>query len=302
MSFRFAAFTAVLTLTYCAFAQSHGLYTSAVVGVTNNGFDTLSMHTLDAMGSTTGAAVSASGFGSYGGMNSSGAWDTMSYYGEAKAVSQYGQLKTYGYGKLENSFYNFENPVYYNSDTGEVNPDGTPDRFVSYGQAQYEDYFEYSSPTGNMSAGVKVDFWYYIHGRFQGDGAFHSVLVENDGDYDYILLNSTGGITEINQIWTSKKFVIGADLALQHKVTMLSQFDNINTQNWDEGSTVEGEANFYNTVTLGGMNLYDENDNLITSWTMSSASGTDYQAVPEPATMTVLGIAALAALKRKRKI
>lgn len=292
---------ATLGLLTVAQAQTFGLTSSTAVAVTNNGFDPLFIHLLNSSDSNTGAFVSTSGSGSYSGLNGAGESATMNFEGSATASAQYGIMKTYGHGRLENSFYNSENPIYYNSELNQVNPDGTPDRFISYGQAKYEDFFQYSSPTGNISAGVKVDFWYRIHGTLSGDAGYHSVFVENDGDYDYVLIQSDGGITQIDEIWTTKKFVIGADLALQHSATLLSQYDNISTEFWGDGQLVEGTADFDSTVTLGGMNLYDENDNLIGGWTMNSASGTDYQAVPEPATMTVLAIAAIAAIKRHKK-
>ncbi|QYK53113.1 MAG: hypothetical protein KF824_12760 [Fimbriimonadaceae bacterium] len=295
-----SAIFAGLCLAQVGHAQTHGRNTFTVVGVTNNGFDTFALRGIDADYSETGGYVQASGTGSYSGLNRSDELGTMTYSGFGSANSQYGILKTYGWGSLSNSFYNSSNEVYYNPDTDEVNPNGTPDRFVTFGQAQYSDYFQYSSPTGNISAGVKVDFWYYVHGTLSGDSAFHSILVENDGDSDLLLLESDGTTQNINQVWTTKKFTIGADLALQHSTTIVSQFDNLSTKYWGDNTDLEGTANFGSTITLGGMHLYDENDNLITEWTMTALSGTDYQAVPEPFTFIVLGAGALAALKRKR--
>ncbi len=283
------------------FAQTFGLRTDAIVGVTNNGYDPLRLSLLDWQGSSTGGAVSASASQSFEGLNGDGNTDQLNYSGQSSASAQYGVMKTYGSGRLENSFFNSENIDYYSSDTGEVNTLGIPDRFISYGQSQYNDYFQYNSPSGNINAGVKVDFWYNIHGTLSGDASYFSILVENDGDYDYILLDSDGGTTNVNQTWTTKKFTIGADLALQHTATLISQFDNMSTEYWENGTLVEGTAAFQNTVTLGGMNLYDANDNLITGWNFTASSGADYGAVPEPATMTILGLAAIAAFKRKRK-
>jgi hypothetical protein len=54
-----------------------------------------------------------------------------------------------------------------------------------------------------------------------------------------------------------------------------------------------------NTVTLAGMNVFDEDDNLITGWTVTSGSGTMYP-VPEPS-VTLLGLAGAVGFVARRR-
>ena len=77
--------------------------------------------------------------------------------------------------------------------------------------------------------------------------------------------------------------------------TITIQFDSsfsMSTQNYPDGSTVSGEANFSDTLTLAGIEIVDANGNPVSGVTVTSASGTSYDVVPEPTAVTCLLLAA----------
>jgi hypothetical protein len=273
--------------------STHSVNSSAFVGASNTEFSPYSIPNIDGNYSTVGAPVNASGSQSFGGSNSNGDFDTMTFSGTGFASAQYGQLKTSASGELENAFYNSDNPWYWNSNTNELNEDGTPDVFISAGQATFNDTFTYS----NYGPAVTVNFFYQVSGTFTGEEVYHSLYVSNDGDSDYIYLDTFQG-NSFNQTWVTKNFSIG-DGVLDHSTNSLSSF-LVQPEFYPDGSLISGTANFSSTITLTGMELRDANGALVNGWSMSSASGTVYP-VPEPASMTILGLAALAAFKRKRK-
>ncbi|MCU0315064.1 MAG: hypothetical protein MUC92_00565 [Fimbriimonadaceae bacterium] len=307
----FASFAA-LALWGGAFAQgqpTYGLNSFAFTGVTNDTGGTFGpVHTLNSDFSETGGFVSQTGSGAFQGLNSNGDSSTLVFSGQSSASASYGRLRARARGELSNPFYNSANEPYLIPDPGGsgnlvVNPNGTPDRFLSVGQAQFFDKFNYGGDFSNVSGTVKVDFWYRVSGQLSGDQSYISLLVRNDDDSDAFLRQSNGSTTIVNEIWTTKKFVIGADRSLNHILTLISQFDSGSTLYLPEGQDVVGSAEFQNTVTLERMNLYDGNDNLITGWTVTGDSGTDYSsAVPEPMTMTVLaGLGMIVARRRRAK-
>jgi len=73
---------------------------------------------------------------------------------------------------------------------------------------------------------------------------------------------------------------------------------------WSYGTA---EANFLNSAKVSGIDLFDANQNAVTNFTLTSASGTDYQrvgettTVPEPSTL-VLSFVSLCALAIGRQI
>jgi hypothetical protein len=290
----------LLAIPSLAFSQTSGLTTMVSSFATNNdggGFDFVD--TLGFNFSPTGGFVSQSGSGSFDGLNSDGDFGTMHFSGSSTASVNFGRLRTQASGTVLNNFYNSDNQLYVEAD-GTINPDGTPDRFVTFSQAQFFDRFRYNG--SSVNANVKVNFLYQVSGILEGDSAFLSLLVENDLVSDLFFRQSDGGTTVVNELWATKKFAIGADLQINHFATLVSQFDNLSTDFWTEGETVSGFAAFQNTVTLVGMNLFDEDDNLLDNWTFESDSGSNYFAIPEPATpLTLLGLFGLTMFRARQR-
>jgi hypothetical protein len=287
---QFLAILALVAVSSIASAQSLTTYTA--LGAGNTGFQNFGFNAIASDYSGIGATVVAAATEQFSGIDRNGNSQTMTFSATGLASAEYGILRTSATGSVSNSFFNSSNPWYYNSDTGSVNENGTPDYIISFGQAQYDDIFTYN----NIGPAVTVNFFFQITGTFSGDAVYHSILVENDTESDSIILSPSNG-NVIGQTFVTKNFAIG-DGVLNHSVTVLSQFDH-RPEFTADGADVSGIADFDNTVILTGMVLKDANGTPVNGWTMTSGSGTNYAAVPEPATLSILAIAALIARKRR---
>ncbi len=75
-----------------------------------------------------------------------------------------------------------------------------------------------------------------------------------------------------------------------------------NHQTWDYVGT--SSVDFLHTATITGMSFFDQNGNKIYGFDLETGSGHDYSAVPEPASMLLIGsgLAGLLGLKRQPKL
>lgn len=293
--------SAVVTATLLAFASASiqnvraaSLVTSVTVGASNDPGTIISFGPGASDYSGTGSPISAEGSAGFTGMDSNNVEATMYFSGSGTASAAYGMLRTAASGSASGVYFNAANAPYYDSEAG-VNPGGSPSFLASFGQAQFIDTLNY----GNVPAGFRTDFYFHITGSFTGTNLVHSVYVEFGTQSDYIILYpDSGGV--INQVWVTDKFMPTPGVDVDFRTTVLSQF-NLYPEFATEGGSYSGSANFMNTVTLAGMNLFDENDNLITGWTVTSGSGTMYP-VPEPSAM-LLGLAgAVGFVARRRRV
>ncbi|MBX3740306.1 MAG: PEP-CTERM sorting domain-containing protein [Akkermansiaceae bacterium] len=279
-------------------AQS-SIETSAYVVATNSGYgeryDPLYYSTIGTGNySPGGAPVSAYGSATFNGIDRNGDDATMTFTGSSSASSGYGRMHTYASGSVQGSYFNPENPEYYNSPSGFVNEEGTPDQIIAYGQAAYSDTFTYT----NTSAALTVNFLYQVSGAFLGDAGYHSVYVEFNGQSDYILLRADDG-NFINRTWATQPFNILLNEPNAHRATTLSQFD-FRPEYHQDGQDYSGTVDFSNTVTLVGMELRDGNGNLVTGWSLNAASGTTYP-IPEPSALVLSALGTLALAGRRRR-
>jgi hypothetical protein len=289
----------MLTATLLAFAcgsiqnvRAASLVTSVNVGASNDPGTLIPFGPGASDYSGTGGQISAIGSASFIGLDSNNVESTMSFSGSATASAAYGMLRTAASGSASGVYYNGENAPYYDSEVG-VNPNGSPSFLASFGQAQFIDTLNY----GNVPAGFRTDFYFHITGSFTGTSLVHSVYVEFGTQSDFIILYpDSGGV--INQVWVTDKFNPLPGVDIDFRTTVLSQF-NLYPEFATEGGSYTGSANFMNTVTLAGMNVFDEDDNLITGWTVTSGSGTMYP-VPEPS-VTLLGLAGAVGFVARRR-
>lgn len=286
-----AAFAIPFTQAQAAYSLS----SSAAVGASNDPGTFGSFWPDGFAYSGTGALVSASGSSSFTGLNSNDQAATMTFTGSATASASYGMLRTAASGSVSGVYYNENNaPYYYQDDesgTWITDPEGSPTFLVSYGQAQFNDTLNY----GNIPAGFTTDFWFHITGSFTGANVYHSIYVEFGTQSNSIVLYPVDGA---NHLWTTNKFTPLPGVDIDFSTTVLSSF-NLYPEYSPEGESYSGSANFMNTVTLAGINVYDENDNLVSGWSLTSGSGTTYP-VPEPSAV-LLGLAGAVGFVARRR-
>lgn len=292
---KFKAITLVSVAIVSATATAQSRSTFAYFGAGNMSFGS-GVYGLSTQSSGEGAAVGINSSQAFTGMDDNGDMRTMTAGGNASASSQYGILKTDVSGFVNNNYYNSDNPYFWEGPGAEPDFEGSPDHLLVGAQASYNDVFTYG---GTANATVRVNFFFHVHGVMTGTNSYGGLQVTNDGVMvaNYVANPDSNGI--VDEIFATDFIEIGGDLQINHNVLLYNGFD-VKTYNYLDGSTIAGQANFGNTITMVGMSVIDANGDPLSGWTVGSGSGTIYP-VPEPATMTILGLAALAAIKRKRK-
>lgn len=291
--FRAIVVSAMVLTAMPTFAQSKSTF--AYFGAGNTDFGS-GVYGINTQSSTQGAAVGVNGSQAFTGLDNDGDMRTMTAGGTASASAQYGTLRTNVSGFVNNNYYNPDNPYFWEGPGNNPNFEGSPDHILIGAQASYNDVFTYG---GTANATVRVNFYFHVHGVMSGTNAYAGLQVTNDGVMvaNYVANPGANGI--VDEVFATDFIEIGGDLQINHNVLLYNGFD-VKTYNYIDGATIAGQADFGNTITMVGMSAIDADGNPLSGWTVNSGSGTNYP-VPEPATMTILGIAAVvAAIKRKK--
>lgn len=223
------------------------------------------------------AGVDAPGF-DFTGMDSNGNTRTMTYSGTSisKAEFRWGAtpaLRVFVDGRLANSFYNADNPPYFDAtvDPSVVDPEGVPDILETYGNASFTEILQWGGTATNYLAYYR----FHIHGYIApGSKGRAMLLVETTTGFDYWFLptNFQGNYAAF---WTTRGFPAGLGFPQPIKVTLITAFE-ARTQETSEGDTVEGTYNFGSTITLDEILVADEDGNPVEDWTVEAASGSVY--------------------------
>ncbi len=284
------AFAAALVLATLSGAQTR--FSQAIIGATNGDF---SLYPIDFSASNTGAFVETSVIRSFNGLNEAGEEATMTLDAYSSGQGDYGRMRTYAKGSLTGAYRNESNPLYYDGEN--VNENGSPENFGTLGFAGFTDILTYG---GSAMSGYKASYTFFIEGTATGSSL--SVYVgAKIGDNDFEYLNADlSNRGQIAQYVTTQKYAIDGARRQAINVVSSSQF---NPNTFGESGFLSGEADFDSTATLSGVQLYDENDNPVGGFTLTSASGTGYPIapVPEPASIGALGLGAIGLLRRRRK-
>ena len=142
---------------------------------------------------------------------------------------------------------------------------------------------------------------YGINARLTGSGNGQSIQSGTWTDYPCFGTHTFTGSPPGNFSLTGT-FIFGAPSVL---TMILSANSN---ESWLDGfsGAATAEGDFAHTLTWGGFTeVRDANGNLVTSYTVTSDSGTDWSkpvAVPEPATISLVatGLVALGVRRRRR--
>lgn len=238
-----------------------------------------------------GNSVSASYGATFGGNDSGGNFQEMSVEGDLFARGQFGSLRTRASGSLVNSFYNENNDPYVNSQTGEFNPDGTPDILFVDAYAEWTDEVSIGGTANNYHS----TWLFHIDGFNHGEWGFSYFTAQIGNNAPESILMGDNGTFELN--FRSSAFILGSTPETV-RFSVYSTFQP-QTRFINEGSTVSGGSDFSNTITFMGVELRDDNGNLVNE-TITSASGYQYEVVPEPASMLALGLGAAALIRRRK--
>jgi len=279
-------------------AQS-SLSALADVGVTAN---MGSVAALDAHSVNDNSTVSAAAMRDFTGMDRAGNMQTMTFTGNTVATADYGSLHCYTSGALTNSYYNAANPSYSDTNGNVINPAGSPYGLVSLGFATFNDTLQYG---GALQSGYRAKYIFHVDGTNSGAGALADLAVNVDANPGEAFF--AGDVGPFTADWVTQEYAINGVTPQQITVQFSDQVV-FNTADLTDGQNYTGISDFSSTLKLTGIEVVDANDNPVSGWTVTSASGTLYPlaaATPEPgvtALLLSLGLpASLFAFRRRRR-
>jgi len=218
------------------------------------------------------------------------------FEGTAQSVANYGRL-----GAAAHAF------------IGTGRPGGNT-QFQSIAAAKFSDTLIASSPLVAATSAGFVSYQFSVDGSLTALGApeafyfgetYMALDLQHQGGPTYELMNATvrrGGIGTISNRplpagWTtSEGSLIGGSTVYARDFPMVwgQPWDvEVGLVAWAYGTA---DSNFLSTAKLTGLTLYDENHNLVSEFSLSAVSGTNYvNAVPEPQTwaLWLLGLTLL---------
>lgn len=214
------------------------------------------------------------------GLNDDGSPQTLTFTGGASAfVVAPGQrpgLHASVYGSLLNTFYNVDNPPYFDAtvDPPVIDENGVPDHFGAYGKAGIVELFSYG---GFGASQYRARYYYHIHGYVSGDGFNSALLIfqvgNNPREFASFQPNLPNG--EVVADYATLSYPVANGMSHEAK-SALSVLYAADTQSVPEGSDITGSFDFSGTVTLDHIVVVDENNNPVSGWTVTAASGMDY--------------------------
>jgi hypothetical protein len=270
------------------------VWSESLVGVTNHvvsGYIDALDFSYHGDNSVSSSAINQS----FTGLNQNNVSQTMNFTGTNWAQSDFGRLHCYASGTFTNTYYNASNPLYYNSDTGFTDPNGSPDGVASLGFAGFNDTLHYG---GTLQAGYKARYYFHVDGTNTGDGALTDMSFGIKGYNDESFFAFDPGSTDTT--WVTQSYDVNGTTPQDMHVQFSNQFT---AESWNvaDGTNFSGTSDFSSTLTLTGIEMLDANGNQVSGWTVTSDSGTQYGTVPEPTSIAVIAIGALGFIARRRK-
>ena len=273
-------------------AHAQSLWSIALVAGTNAG-DPGSLHAMDSQSSTTGALSQAVTNSSFTGLDRANATQTMNFQAVNRASAEYGRLHIYSSASLTNSYYNANNPTYYDFATQQLNPGGSPSTLCSLGFAGFDDTLHFG---GNLQSGYTARYIFRAEGTNSGSGPLADLAVGIAGNPDESFFATWNGYS--SEIWATQSYAISGTAAQSVHVQFSNQvvFD---TDLYADGSNLTGLSDFSATLTLTEVQIFNASGQQVFDVSATSDSGTIYQ-TPEPVSMITLGLG-LAGMLRRRK-
>ncbi len=229
--------------------------------------------------SSGGLAAAELAATSFSGDSGAGFPETMIFSGGGSAfVVEPGQrpgLHVEAHGSLLNTFYNSENTPYFDATVEPyiVDESGVPDYFYAGGIAKQFDILAYTG----IGTQYGSRYIFRVHGHVQGDGlrrGFLSIQIgSNPPELAFFDPNLPDG--EVVASFATQTYPIVDGMSHEMRATLLAAFE-VNTQSVAEGLDITGSSDFSNTITLDHIDVVDANNTLVSGWTVTAASGLDY--------------------------
>ncbi|MFM9873316.1 MAG: PEP-CTERM sorting domain-containing protein [Fimbriimonadaceae bacterium] len=287
-----SAALAAFTL-FASTAQAFDVWSQSIVGAGNSAISGSGIGALAFDSHNNSATSTAILNRSWTGLDGNNQSQTMNFQGTTVASSNYGRLHCYTDGTVTNTYHNANNPIFW--DGNNYNENGSPDFLVSLGFAGFNDTLHYG---GSLQAGYKARYYFHLDGFQSGYGTLADLAFNVDGNPGEGFFETGQGNISTN--WVTQSYEING-ITPQNIGTQFSTQFVVNTWEVADGSTLSGISDFSSTLVLTGIEVLDANDNPVTGWTVTSDSGTIYEAVPEPASLVALSALAAFVAKRKSK-
>lgn len=258
----------------------------------------------------TGGAITATGSYSFTGLDSQGHTQTMTLSGTGKASAGYGVLHTYATGTVTNPYYNASNPKYFTglTNNGKVNPAGSPQYLSVSAQAVFNDTIAVSSPSDPI---IGYRYLFHVDGNITNAGNSFAFLAFSAGGNSTVFETQQEGSNSAD--WATPEWTSVTGNIIHIGGTFGSDF-TVDAANTPEGQDVSGTSDFYNTLTLTGIQLLDASGNPVNGAIYETASGTHYNiqgatygivSVPEPGTLALvvgLGLSGASCFLKRRRV
>ena len=288
-------------------AQS-ALFSDASVGAGNipSGGGRITPATLSAQHAFGNSLIKTSATQSFTGQDRGGQQQTMTFTGQAAAQSDYTGLHVSASASLTNSYWNFNTRPYADQNGNVINygiiPPGSPTFLLATSSASFNDTLHYG---GALQSGYMARYLFQVDGTNSGAGAEAHLSVTVDGNPGDSFSDSQSG--SLSTTWATKDYAVNG--VSPQKISVVFQAATVfDTPILNDGQNYAGASNFSDTATLAGIELVDQNGALASGWTVTSASGTKYNAIqgttpaPSSALTLLLGaIPGVTVLLRRRR-
>ncbi len=247
---------------------------------TGYGKDSSRAHTIDSEFTSGLDEVTVSTTESFEHSGNPGNYLDFSGFASASSAPQW--LRTHAQGTVINNFYD----DLYDFDLNT----GTPSYYVSWAEAKYSETLQYGGYANHYNSRYIMRFT----GEITGLETLTLVEIQHGNEPKQRWLFTTPG--SYDQIIVSNAFVHGSS-PQNITVRVMSSYQ-MDTGIYPDGATIQGEANFGNTLQVLGVDLRDSNGNLLTGETITGESGSTYAVIeaPEPSSSALLGLACMGIL------
>ncbi len=276
-----ALLVSALFTTASGSVTAQSLESIASIGVSNLDYSgTYHLLSLNFDSKAGGLAVADLVPTSFTGLNGLGSTDTLSFTGGASAfVVTPGRrpgMHVEAHGSLINTFYNSSNPPYFDAsiEPNVINEEGIPDNFYAYGKAGIVELLSY----GGFGAGqYYARYFYRVHGHVTGGGFDSAYITYQVGSNPLEIATFEPNLPngELVAMYATQRYLVTNGMSHEQKSAFYVWFE-ADTQTVPEGSNISGMFDFSQTITLDHIEVVDEKNNPVSGWTVTAASGMDY--------------------------